>query len=160
MPENPEVRGCVLPLSLHYSVGENTWVRVHDDGTATVGMTDVAQNLAGPLLHAKPKKVGTVRKKGKPVATVESSKWVGPVKSPISGEVIELNEAITNDATLVNRSPYNEGWIVKMQPSNLDEELTTLLTGQAAVDAYRERIETEDIKACQHVDGFDGGIGA
>jgi glycine cleavage system H protein len=155
MTENPEVRGCVLPLSLHYSITENTWVRVHDDGTATVGMTDVAQNLAGPLLHAKAKRVGTVRKKGKPVATVESSKWVGPVKSPISGEVIEVNAALENDATIVNRSPYKNGWIVRMQPSNLDAELAELLTGQAAVDAYKARIESEDLKACDHVEGFE-----
>jgi glycine cleavage system H protein len=155
MTENPEIRGCVLPLSLHYSITENTWVRVHDDGTATVGMTDVAQNLAGPLLHAKAKRVGTVRKKGKPVATVESSKWVGPVKSPISGEVIEVNAALVNDASLVNRSPYKNGWIVRMQPSNLDAELAELLTGQAAVDAYKARIESEDLKACDHVEGFE-----
>jgi glycine cleavage system H protein len=155
MTDNPEVRGCVLPLSLHYSITENTWVRVHDDGTATVGMTDVAQNLAGPLLHAKAKRVGTVRKKGKPVATVESSKWVGPVKSPISGEVIEVNAALVNDASIVNRSPYKNGWIVRMQPSNLDAELAELLTGQAAVDAYKARIESEDLKACDHVEGFE-----
>ncbi len=155
MTDNPEVRGCVLPLSLHYSITENTWVRVHDDGTATVGMTDVAQNLAGPLLHAKAKRVGTVRKKGKPVATVESSKWVGPVKSPISGEVIEVNAALVNDASIVNRSPYKNGWIVRMQPSNLDAELAELLTGQAAVDAYKARIESEDLKACNHVEGFE-----
>ena len=58
MTEHPEVRGCVLPLSLHYSVEDHTWIAVNEDGTVTVGMTDVAQNLAGPLLHAKPKKVG------------------------------------------------------------------------------------------------------
>ena len=155
MGENPEVRGCVLPLSLHYSITENTWVRVEDDGTVTVGMTDVAQNLAGTLLHAKPKRVGTVRKKGKPLATVESSKWVGPVKSPISGEVVAVNDELGNDATLINRSPYKDGWIVKMQPSDLDGELPELLTGEAAVEAYRERIEAEDIKACEHVEGFE-----
>lgn len=155
MAENPEVRGCVLPLSLHYSVVENTWVCVNDDGTVTVGMTDVAQNLAGPLLHAKAKKVGTVRKQGKPLATVESSKWVGPVKSPLSGEVVAVNDELQKDATIINRSPYKAGWIVKMQPSDLDAELKGLLTGQAAVDAYRERIESEDIKACQHVEGFE-----
>ena len=115
MTENPEVRGCVLPLSLHYSITENTWVRVHDDGTATVGMTDVAQNLAGPLLHAKAKRVGTVRKKGKPVATVESSKWVGPVKSPISGEVIEVNQAAIDDPGMLNRDAGGDGWLVKIR---------------------------------------------
>ncbi|MAB78586.1 MAG: glycine cleavage system protein H [Planctomycetes bacterium] len=155
MTENPEVRGCVLPLNLHYNVGDHTWVAMNDDGTATVGMTDVAQNLAGPLLHAKPKKVGVVRKKGKPVGTVESSKWVGPVKSPLSGEIVAVNETLASDAQVINRSPYKDGWIVKLRPSQLDEELATLLTGQPAVDAYRERIETEDLKACEHVEGFE-----
>ncbi len=155
MAENPEVRGCVLPLSLHYNVVDHTWIRVNDDGTATVGMTDVAQNLAGLLLHAKPKRVGAVRKKGKPVATVESSKWVGPVKSPISGEVVAVNDEVAKDAAIINRSPYKAGWIVKMQPQSLDDELKDLLTGEAAVDAYRERIESEDIKACDHVEGFE-----
>ncbi len=155
MPENPKVRGCVLPLSLHYSVGDHTWIRLDEDGTAAIGMTDVAQNLAGPLLHAKPKKAGASRKKGKPVATVESSKWVGPVKSPISGEIIEVNDAVINDPTIINRSPYKQGWIVRMQPSDLPTEMSGLLTGEAAVEAYRERIEAEDIKACEHVDGFE-----
>ena len=140
MVENPEVRGCVLPLQLHYSVVDHTWIALNDDGTVTVGMTDVAQNLAGPLLHAKPKKVGAMRKRGKPVATVESSKWVGPVKSPITGEIVAVNEELAADAMLVNRSPYKAGWIVKMQPSSLAEELKDLLTGQAA---------------CDHVEGFE-----
>ncbi len=155
MTDSPQVRGCILPLNLHYSVGDHTWVAMNDDGTATVGMTDVAQNLAGSLLHAKPKKVGAMRKKGKPVATVESSKWVGPVKSPVSGEIVAVNEALAADATLINRSPYKDGWIVKMQPTQLEEEFAQLLTGQAAVDAYRERIESEDLKACEHVEGFE-----
>ncbi|MAG57732.1 MAG: glycine cleavage system protein H [Planctomycetes bacterium] len=155
MSDHPEVRGCFLPLHLHYNVHENTWVEVNDDGTVTIGMTDIAQNLAGPLLHAKPKKVGAVRKKGKPLATVESSKWVGPVKSPMTGEIVAVNEALLSDATIINRSPYKAGWIVKMKPENADTELAELHTGQAAVDAYKTRIEAEDIKACEHVEGFE-----
>lgn len=155
MADHPDVRGCVLPLHLHYSVTDHTWVQVQDDGTCLVGMTDVAQNLAGPLLHAKPKKVGASRKRGKPVATVESSKWVGPVKSPISGEITAINDELAANATLVNQSPYKRGWIVQMKPADLDGELSALLTGQDAVDAYRKRIEDEDIKACEHVEGFE-----
>ena len=155
MGDHPEVRGCVLPLHLHYSVTDHTWVHLQEDGTALIGMTDVAQNLAGPLLHAKPKKVGATRPKGKPVATVESSKWVGPVKSPISGEIVAINEELAKDATVVNRSPYKAGWIVQVKPTNLDTELGELVTGQAAVDSYRKRIEDEDIKACDHVEGFE-----
>lgn len=155
MSEKPEVRGCVLPLSLHYSVGDHTWVRLEADGTALVGMTDVAQNLAGPLLHAKVKKPGTVREKGKPLATVESSKWVGPVKSPLTGEIVAVNDVLETEPTVINKSPYKAGWIARMRPSNLAAEMPGLLTGDAAVEAYRKRIETEDIKACVHVEGFD-----
>jgi glycine cleavage system H protein len=155
MTDDAEVRGCVLPLSLHYSVGDHTWLSLNDDGTVTVGMTDVAQNLAGPLLHAKPKKVGNVRKKGKPVATVESSKWVGPVKSPITGEIVAVNETLASDAQVINRSPYGDGWIVKLKPTQLDDEMAGLLTGEPAIDAYRKRIEDEDIRACGEIKGCE-----
>src|SRR5262245_10200640 len=131
MSDAPEVRGCFLPLGLHYSVDDHTWVALEQDGSVTIGMTDVAQNLAGPLLHAKVKKAGTVRDKGKPVATVESSKWVGPVKSPLSGEIVAVNDGIEKDATLINRSPYKAGWIVRMRPSNLAAEVALLVTGSA-----------------------------
>ncbi len=155
MAETQEIRGCVIRLDLYYDVDDHTWVRLNDDGTVTMGMTDVAQNMAGPLLHAKTKAVGSTRKKGKPVATVESAKWVGPVKTPISGEIVEVNQMIEQDAKVINRSPYKEGWIVKMKPTNLDEELKDLKTGEEAVKAYKEKIEAEDIKACEHVEGFE-----
>ncbi len=86
---------------------------------------------------------------------MESAKWVGPVKTPISGEIVEVNQTIEQDAKVINRSPYKEGWIVKMKPTNLDEELKDLKTGEEAVQAYKEKIEAEDIKACEHVEGFE-----
>ena len=150
-----KIKGCVIATDLHYSVADNTWARVNDDGTVTLGMTDIAQNLAGPILHAKAKKVGTVRKKGRPIATVESGKWVGPVKSPISGEIIALNENLSSDAQLLNRSPYKDGWVVKMQPSNLEEDLQGMTTGDEAVAAYKEKIENDGIEACKHIEGTD-----
>jgi len=127
---------------------------VNDDGTVTIGMTDIAQSLAGPVLHAKAKKVGVVRKKGRPIATVESGKWVGPVKCPVSGEIVEVNEKLVSDAHLLNRSPYQEGWVIKMRPSNLDEDIEDLLTGEAAVEAYRAKIENDGV-TCTHIEGSD-----
>ena len=157
MSDREEIRGCVILKKLHYDVDDHTWLQVNDDGTVTAGMTDVAQNMAGPILHARVKKVGTVRDKGRPLGTVESSKWVGPVKSPITGEIIEVNEKLDADPQLINRSPYTNGWIAKMNPSNLDAELDAMTTGDEAVEAYREKIENEDIKACEHVEGFEEG---
>ncbi len=108
-----KVNECIIVKSLHYAVQDNTWVRINVDGTVTIGMTDVAQSLAGPILHAKSKTVGVTRKKGRPIATVESGKWVGPVKSPMTGEIVAVNENLVGNAQLVNRSPYQDGWIVK-----------------------------------------------
>lgn len=149
-----KVNECIILTNLYYSVEDNTWVRVNDDGTVTIGMTDVAQSLAGPILHAKAKGVGAERKKGRPIATVESGKWVGPVKSPVTGEVVEVNEELAKDAQLLNRSPYNKGWVIKMKPANLEEDLAGLLTGEAAVAAYRAKIQNDGL-TCTHIEGSE-----
>lgn len=149
-----EVNSCVILKDLHYSVKNNTWVRVVDDSTVVVGMTDIAQSLAGALLHAKTKSVGTARRLGKPIATVESGKYVGPVKSPVAGSISKVNEALVGDAGLINRSPYNDGWIVEMTCDNQAADLAELVTGDEAVAAYKEKIEADGIE-CTHLDGSD-----
>jgi len=155
MTESEAMRGCVIPKNLHYRVDDHTWVKVQDDGTVSIGMTDVAQTMAGPLLHVKSRGAGTKRDKGKPLATVESAKWVGPVKSPVTGEIVEVNPKVAQDATVVNQSPYSQGWIVRMKPDNLQSELAEMLTGDAAVEAYQQKIDKEKLKTCVHVEGFE-----
>lgn len=150
-----KINGCVILKNLHYVVEDNTWIETNDDGTITVGMTDIAQNLAGPILHARAKKPGTARKKGRPIATVESGKWVGPIKSPVTGEIVAVNESLATDAQLLNRSPYRDGWVVKMKPENLEEEMRAMVTGDEAVEKYKTKIETEGLKACDHIEGSD-----
>lgn len=150
-----KINGCVILKDLHYNVDNNTWVRLIDDNTVAIGMTDIAQNLAGPLLHAKTKKPGTARRVGKPIATVESGKYVGPVKSPVTGEITKVNEDLAGDAGLINRSPYNKGWIVEMTGDNISAEIATLVTGDNAVTAYKEKIEKDNIQACEQVEGAD-----
>ena len=147
------IKGCIILKDLHYSVKDNTWIKADGD-IVTIGMTDIAQGLAGPILHAKTKKPGTIRKKGRPIATVESGKWVGPVKSPVTGEIIEVNENLVADAQLINRSPYKDGWVVKMKTTNLEAEMSEMTTGDAAVEAYREKIEQDGIE-CKHIDDSD-----
>jgi len=147
-----KVNECYIVKDLYYAVEDNTWVRVNDDGTVTIGMTDVAQSLAGPILHAKSKSPGTVRKKGRPIATVESGKWVGPIKSPVGGEIVEVNEELATNPRLLNTSPYKKGWVVKMKPTNWDEEVKELVTGEEAIQKYLEKVEREDIKACEHIE--------
>ena len=149
-----KVKGCVILKDLHYNINNNTWVRVIDDSTVVIGMTDIAQSLAGALLHAKTKSPGTARRLGKPIATVESGKYVGPVKSPVAGEITKVNEALAGDAGLINRSPYNDGWIVEMKADNLSADLGDMVTGDAAVAAYTEKIEQDGVE-CAGVEGAD-----
>ena len=149
-----KVKGCVVVKDLHYNIKNNTWIKVVDDNKVVVGMTDIAQSLAGPLLHAKTKSPGTARRLGKPIATVESGKYVGPVKSPVTGEITKVNEALAGDAGLINRSPYRDGWIVEMSADNLAADLAEMVTGDDAVTAYTEKIEQDGIE-CAGVEGAD-----
>lgn len=150
MGEAVKIGKCVVQTDLHYLVEEHSWVRFNDDGTVTVGVSDIAENMAGPILHVYPRKKG-LRKKGQSLATIESDKWVGPLKSPLTGEILETNPVLDSDPKIVNRSPYQEGWIVRMKPTNLDEERKHLLTGEQAVEAYRKHIELHQLKACAEV---------
>jgi len=150
MADTVKIGKCIIQTDLHYLVEDHSWVRFNDDGTVTVGITDVAENMAGPILHVYPRKKGP-RQKGQSLATIESGKWVGPLKSPISGEILEANAVLDKDPGIVNRSPYADGWIVRMKPTKLDEEKKFFLTGDAAVEAYKKRIEDQNMKACAEV---------
>ena len=77
-----EVNNCLLPDELKYHIEFNVWLRDNGDGSYDMGMTDIAQTMAGSMIHCRPKAMGKKVKKGKSVATVESGKWVGPVKLP------------------------------------------------------------------------------
>ena len=110
-----ELKNCMLPDELSYHVDFNVWIKKNDDGTIDLGMTDIAQSLAGAMLHCRQKKVGKTVKKGKSIATVESGKWVGPVKTPFAGEIIAKNDAVESDATILNKSPYKRGFLISLQ---------------------------------------------
>ncbi len=151
-----EINNCSLPDDLFYSVADNVWVKVLDDGTARIGMTDIAQTLAGAIIHCTPQKVGKEVKKGRSLATVESGKWVGPVKSPLSGTVMESNGQVESNPGILNKSPYKEGWIVRLKPADAQGDLAALVQGQAAVEGFRAYMAEKGLAACIHCEGFTG----
>ncbi len=143
------VRGCALPEDLFYNVESNVWCRREADGSVTVGMTAYAVSLAGQIVAFTPKAVGRRVEQDRSVATVESGKWVGPVKAPVSGEVIAVNEQLDANPGLVNEDPYGAGWMVQMKPSDWDEEVSTLLTGESARAAFEAKMEAEGFGGCE-----------
>jgi glycine cleavage system H protein len=140
------VNDCHLPDDLYYLVEKHVWLRSSGEGPVTVGISDVAQNLAGPIVSCTPKKAGRSVPKGQSVATIESSKWVGPVPAPVTGEIVEVNEAVRKNPGLLNRDPYGEGWLVKLKPASWEADRTELATGAAGLEAYRAFLEAQGIR--------------
>ena len=139
------VRGCNIPENLYYWVEKHAWALPMDDGTVKIGITDVAQNLAKGIVNATPKDAGRTVQKGKSAGTLESGKWVGPVTSPVTGEIVEVNEAMKGNPSLINSDPYGEGWFVKVKPTDWVGESASLLTGEAAVAVYQKFMEEQNL---------------
>ncbi len=152
-----ELKSCLLPDDLWYHVEHNVWVRDNGDGTCDLGMTDLAQTMAGAIIHCRPKAPGpkTVAE-GKSLATVESGKWVGPVKAPFECTIVAKNDRVEAEPAVMNKSPYRAGWIVRVRPAAGAEALAKLARGQAALDAFGDYMEKNKLAACIHCEGFDG----
>ncbi len=142
------VKGCNIPDDLYYNVENNVWARREADGTVTIGMTMYAAALAGQIVSYTPKKVGRSVEQNKSAATVESGKWVGPVKAPVSGEVIAVNEVLSASPGTINGDPYGSGWMVKMKPTNWEAESGGLVTGGAAAAAFETKMNAEGFAGC------------
>ncbi len=132
---------CDIPEDLSYDVDRDVWIRFEGE-TAVLGMTDVAQTRCGKIAAISFRDVGKKVVQGKALATVESAKWVGPFPAPFSCEILETNEeAFSRDILITNKEPYTKGWFVRVRPTNLEAECAHLVTGEAAVEKYKARIQ-------------------
>jgi glycine cleavage system H protein len=141
-----QIRGCNIPEDRYYWVEKHAWALPQEDGTVTIGITDVAQHMAKGIINATPKEVGRSVQKGKSAGTLESGKWVGPVTSPVTGEIVTVNEAVKARPALINEDPYGEGWFVKVKPADWAGESAALVTGEAGVAAYQKFLEEQGIQ--------------
>jgi glycine cleavage system H protein len=96
------------------------WVKVDGDNVI-IGITDYAQMHMGDIVFVEMKEAGTPIKKGEVLTVVESVKSASDIYSPLSGELIETNPALDQDAAIVNQDPYEQGWIAKVKASNIQE---------------------------------------
>lgn len=142
------VSNCLLPDELFYNVDTNVWARREADGTITVGMTSYACSLAGEFVAYLPKKVGGQVEQNKSVAAVESGKWVGPVKAPVSGEIIAINHAVAARPATINTDPYGKGWVVKMKPADWDGEAAGLISGAEVRAAFEAKMKADGFAGC------------
>lgn len=115
------------------------WARVEDNGQVTVGISDHAQGLLGDLVYVELPEVGDTVTTGGAVAVVESVKAASDVYSPVSGKVVAVNAALADKPETINEDAYGEGWILVVQPNDM-EQMNELLSP----DDYAELIEGDD----------------
>jgi glycine cleavage system H protein len=136
-----------LPDELYYH-SEHSWAKVEEDGTVKVGMNDMFQKAAGDIVYVDLPFEGDEVEQGEVCGKIQSSKWIGKLVSPVSGEILAVNEELDKNSTIINKSPYEEGWIMKIQPSNLEEDLKNLMQGPAVEEWMKKEIEkSEKLKA-------------
>ncbi|RMF29311.1 MAG: glycine cleavage system protein H [Chloroflexi bacterium] len=140
-----EINNCHIPEDLYYWPEKHVWARPEEDGTVTIGITDVAQHLAKGIINVTPKKVGRKLKRGRSAGTLESGKWVGPVTTPVTGEIVAVNETLKANPGLVNEDPYGAGWFARIKPADWETESQDLVTGAEGIEAYRRFLESEGI---------------
>lgn len=140
-----EYRGCLLPEDLYYDL-DYVWLRTGNDGLITIGVTDPAQTMGGRIVAAHIKKLGAAIRAGRHVATLESGKWVGGIPAPFAGTIAERNEAVLADPHIINVDPYGAGWIARLRPDDPESALSSLATGEPAVNALRQWIDRYDVE--------------
>lgn len=125
-----------IPTSLRYAK-THEWIRLEGDGTATVGITDHAQDAMGDLVYVQLPEVGEVKTVGDETGVVESVKAASDIYSPVDGEIIEVNTQLEDTPELVNEDPYARGWLFKLKLSDARqvEDLMTADQYQAQLDA-------------------------
>jgi len=127
-----------IPSDLKY-IETHQWVRVADDGTATVGITDFAQEQLGDVVYIGVPDVGVTVNGGEEAGVAESVKSASDVFSPVTGEVIAVNENLEDEPELVNEDPYGDGWMFKVKLEDAGE-----LDGLMDATAYAEHVAAEE----------------
>jgi len=140
-----KVEGYDLPDGLYYH-NDHAWLKVEADGTVRVGMNDFYQKSAGDTTYIDLPFEGDEIEQGETCGKIQSAKWVGKFVSPVSGEILEVNEELEDDCTLINKSPYNKGWIMVVKPSNFDEDLKNLVHGDKIESWIKKEIDDAEKK--------------
>jgi glycine cleavage system H protein len=131
-----------VPEELHYTA-EHEWVAI-SDSTASVGITDFAQNSLGDVVYVSAPAPGTTVTAGEACGEVESTKSVSDLYSPVDGEVTEVNPEIDDDPGLINSDPYGAGWLFKVSLAGGEGELPPGLLSAAEYNALTAQSESSD----------------
>jgi glycine cleavage system H protein len=142
------IKGYDMPDELYYHE-EHSWARV-EGNRVTVGMDDMFQKEAGDIVFVDLPEEEDEVERGEVCGKIQSRKWIGKLCAPVSGEIVEINEELEDDTSLVNQDPYGKGWILVIEATDLENELSNLMHGDSLIpfiDQEIKRTEEERAKA-------------
>ncbi len=128
-----EIQGYNMPDDLYYEKN-HFWVRVEGD-LIVMGMDDFAIKMAGEIVYVQLPEEGKELSAGKKFTKIESGKWLGKVYAPVDGELVESNEALEENATIINEDCYGKGWMFKIRPNNIDD-INNLIHDPKDIEAW------------------------
>jgi glycine cleavage system H protein len=128
-----------FPDDLMYfsSETDQIWLK-KENGNIRVGITSLGSYAAGKIKFIRLRPAGKDVKAGRSIGTLESGKWTGPVKTPLSGTLVEVNEELKSNPGIINDDPYGKGWVAVIAPSDLDGEVGGLVTG-GAIEGWAQK---------------------
>jgi glycine cleavage system H protein len=126
------VEGFDFPDDLFYT-DEQIWLK-KEDGNVRIGLTAFGADLAGKIKFVRLRPAGKAIKAGKSIGTMESGKWTGPIRSPVTGSLTEVNEDLKANPAMLNEDPYGTGWIAVIAPENLDGEIGAMQSADGLED--------------------------
>jgi glycine cleavage system H protein len=127
----------MYPEDLHYTK-QHEWVR-YSEGAGVVGITEYAQKELGDIVYVDLPRVGTALEQGKTMGSVESVKAVSDIYAPVSGEVVEINDALSTAPEKLNESPHGDGWLIKIRLSAPDQ-----ISGLLSAEDYQKYVAEEE----------------
>jgi glycine cleavage system H protein len=121
-----------IPDDRYYDGANHLWAKLDSvTGRVVIGIDELGLQALGDLVYITLKEVGTPVKRGEAVGTLEAAKMTGDIIAPVSGILIGRNENVLRDPTLANRDPYGKGWVVSIDPTDWQKELSLLISGDA-----------------------------
>ena len=150
----PRIGKYWLSLDLYHWLHDtaHTWAKLEPENKVRVGVDDFAQKQAGELLFIRLFPIGKEVKQGARFGTLETAKWVGPLLSPLSGKIVEINNEVLKSPKVVNKDPYEKGRMIVITPTELEEDLSCLVKGDAAIEWLKKdirKIAKRDITCIQ-----------
>jgi glycine cleavage system H protein len=138
-----KVNDYEVPENLYYHK-EYLWAKVEEDGKVKIGLIDYAQKQINDVIYVELPSVGASVTKDEPFGILESVKSVSDLIAPVSGTIESVNEELDSKSELLNEDPYGEGWILIVEPTNLEEDLKSLLSFDAAVEWHKSLTKDEE----------------